>query len=321
MSSDVNRFLIEKLPHSAGVYQFFDDKKRLLYIGKAKNLKNRIQTYFRKQNADVRERTLIMIRNIKSIETISTESELEALILEDMMIKKHLPPYNIKQKKYREQVYIAITCDAYPAFRIIQYSDAELFEKLFGPFKDRFAAANLIFILQQILRLRKCTSQEPKDKCLSGSIGKCMAPCLGLISEQKYQEQISIAIDFLNGNSEMISAEIDEQINSHARKMEFEEAAKWRDLQEFCRSFSIRQKFSADFCHRNMMISTKNISFLFQRGQLIKKFAGELSSKEAKKFLNSHQTTDQESIHYLSDRAYVVWVWVKKNKARYQASD
>ena len=188
--------VVSNLPKSPGIYKFFDEKSRLLYIGKSKNLKNRVRTYFRKQSEETHERTLMMIFNINEIHAEQTETELEALILEDSLIKQFLPPYNVKQKKFREQVYIAITSDKFPALKIVKNKDLELFTKIYGPFKDKYAAEFIISILSRILKLRSCNDSTPKNKCMLSGIGKCLGPCQKDISPNEYFEVIRETIEF-----------------------------------------------------------------------------------------------------------------------------
>ncbi len=309
---------ISHLPETPGIYIFFDEKGRLLYIGKSKNLKSRVRTYFRKQSGETQERTLIMIGNIAEIRTIETGTELEALIMEDSLIKKHLPPYNVKQKRFKEQVYIAITSDVFPAFKIIKNDQIDFTEKIFGPFKDKYAAEHILLVLQKILKLRKCNDHVPNQQCILAGIGKCLSPCTGNIAFAEYQQIVNKAVDFLSGNELPISQTIDQQIVRSASNLEFEEAAKLRDLKEFTINFCQRQRFMQDFIHKNLVIQKGRFSFIFRRGDLIKVYKQKMLEDQIEKISANSENIEVENVHHLMDRAYVVWVWVKQNKAKYQ---
>lgn len=318
MSLNVNRFFLDHLPESPGIYRFFDEKGRLLYIGKSKNLKKRIASYFRKQNDNTHERTLRMIFHIHDVQITQTDTELEALILEDKLIKQHLPPYNVKQKKFKEQVYIVVTSDAFPALKIISKEEVEFFNHIFGHFKDKYTAEYILSIISKVLNLRSCTDPTPVNICLLVGIGKCLGPCQNDISASQYQEIVNIAIEFLKGNPEPISERISQQIESAARQLDFEEAARWRDLNEFCRNFCQRQEFTTKLLAQNVVIFNRKKTFLFQRGRFIKVYKQKVSEDQIDQYFQKSDDTpfQPENIHHLIDRAYVIWVWVKQNKAK-----
>jgi len=308
--------IVSNLPEIPGIYKFFDKKGRLLYIGKSKNLKNRVRTYFRKQSEDTQERTLMMIFHINEIKIEQTETELEALILEDKQIKQQLPPYNVKQKKYREQVYVTVTSDKFPALKIVKNEDLDLFTKIYGPFKDKFAAEFIISILSRILKLRSCNDPTPKNKCMLAGIGKCLGPCQNDVSPNEYLEVIKIAFAFLKGNSEQISLIIQNQIENAANSLDFEEAAKLRDINEFCQNFCVRQDFTTKIIEQDTIIFGKKHTFLFRNCSSIKVYRNKVSIEHIRKYFNKTKPTAKENIQFLIDRAYVIWVWVKQNKAK-----
>ncbi len=310
--------IISNLPESSGIYKFLDKKGNLLYIGKSKNLKKRVTRYFRKQSEETHERTLRLIFHIYQIEIIKTKTELEALILEDNLIKKFLPAYNIKQKQFNKQVYITVTTDEYPVVKIIESKEIELFCTFFGPFKDKYAAENLLVILREILLVRTCTDPIPTKKCINYSIGKCSGPCKGEISIIEYQEIIDIAIKFLQGYSESIIEIINMRITKVASELQFEDAAKLRDLRNYCKNFGKRQRFISNFKKKNLVIKSRYIdqTFLFQSGRLIKVYKWNPSGKMIKSCFQKKQNTNIQNPHLLMDRAYVVWVWMKRNEGK-----
>jgi excinuclease ABC subunit C len=311
------------LPETPGIYKFFDSKGRLLYIGKSKNLKSRVRTYFRKQSEEAQERTLIMISNIHNIQIVQTETELEALILEDKLIKQFMPTYNIKQKKFKEQAYIAVTNHNFPAFKIIKNKENNFLDFLFGPFKDKYAAENILLVIQKVLKLRNCIDPNPKNKCMLNGIGKCLGPCRNEISAAEYNRVVQIAVEFMKGNSEKFSKKISQQIEESAEALDFEEAAKLRDLNKFCQNFCIRQEFTTILIEQETIIYGKKNTFLFRNCSLLKIYKIKVEKDQIRNYFNKHKKSNskQENIHHLIDRAYVVWVWVKQNKVNYDYID
>jgi len=269
--------VVSNLPESPGIYKFYDEKQRLLYIGKSKNLKNRVRTYFRKQSDETHERTLMMIFHINEIQIEQTETELEALILEDNLIKKHLPPYNVKQKKFKEQVYIIATADKFPAFRIVSNDEVDFTEHMFGPFKDKYTAEYILLFINKILKLRSCTDPTPVNKCMLAGIGKCLGPCQNDLPD--YNEIVRIALEFLKGNAKPISREISQQIDLAAQA---------------------------------------SFHFLFQKGKLIKVYKRKPDDKQLITKINLFRSGQDLPAFHLMDRAYVVWVWMKKKRADYK---
>ena len=311
--------VVSNLPESPGIYKFYDEKQRLLYIGKSKNLKNRVRTYFRKQSDETHERTLMMIFHINEIQIRQTETELEALILEDNLIKKHLPPYNVKQKKFKEQVYIIATADKFPVFRIASSNEVDFTEHMFGPFKDKYTAEYILLFINKILKLRSCTDPTPVNKCMLAGIGKCLGPCQNDLPD--YNEIVQIALEFLKGNAKPISREISQQIDLAAQNLDFEEAAEFRNMQDYCGNFAKRQKFIFDFMNENVLINSASFHFLFQKGKLIKVYKRKPDDKQLITKINLFRSGQDLPAFHLMDRAYVVWVWMKKNISEYIVLD
>ena len=264
-----------------------------------------------------------LIFHIHQIEIIQTETELEALILEDNLIKQYLPQYNIKQKKFREQVYIIVTSDDFPAIKIIKNEKIELFDHLFGPFKDKYAAEYILLIINKILKLRSCSDSTPINKCMLFGIDKCIGPCLKNISESEYYKIVQIAIEFLKGNPEPISKTISNQIEKATKKLNFEEAAVLRDINNYCLNFCKRQKFISDFMKGNLIIKSSLINriFLFENGQLIKIYKRKPTDKMINNCFQIGKNRNTFNPHHLMDRAYVVWVWMKQNRSKYEFLD
>ena len=163
--------------------------------------------------------------------------------------------------------------------------------------------------------IRTCTNPIPTKKCINYNIGKCCGPCKGEISTIEYQNIIDIAIKFLEGNSNSIIEIINLRITKFAAELQFEDAAKLHDLRNYCVNFSKRQRFISNFMKYNLVIRSTQIdqTFLFQNGSLIKVYKRNPSDKLIENCFQTKKTKHSQNPHLLMDRAYVVWVWMKKN--------
>lgn len=208
-----------------------------------------------------------------------------------------------------------ITADEYPAIKIITSAEIELFSMLFGPFKDKYAAENLLIILREILLIRTCVDSVPTNKCINSSIGKCSGPCKKTITQIEYQKIIDVAIEFLQGNSDSIIEIINQDITKATAVLQFEDAAKLRDIRDFCLNSSQRQRFISDFLKEDLIIKSLQINrtFLFQNGLLIKIYKQKPTDKMINNCFQMKRKINIINPHYLMDRAYVVWVWMKRD--------
>ena len=192
MSFDAASFL-STLTQRAGVYQMYDIKDELLYVGKAKSLKQRVSSYFRARGLN--DKTLALVARIHRIEVIVTASETEALLLEQTLIKQHKPQYNILLKDDKSYPYIYISNHKFPllAYRRGQRSKTG---KYFGPYPNAYAVKESLSYLQRIFKLRNCEDSYFSNRsrpCLQHQIKRCSAPCVDLISREDYQSDITSA--------------------------------------------------------------------------------------------------------------------------------
>ena len=239
---------LKKLPAKPGVYIMHDEQDTLLYVGKAVNLRNRVRSYFR-ENIGRGPQIDKMVSLIARFEYIVTDSELEALILENNLIKEHLPKYNTLLKDDKTYPYIKVTVgEAYPRILFVREMKKDK-ARYFGPYTSAGAVKDTIELLNKLYKLRTCNRSLPKDigegrPCLNYHIGQCSAPCQNLVSREEYREQVEKALNFLNGNYQPILKELQGKMQEAAEKMEFEEAAKYRDLFNSVKSVSQKQKIS-----------------------------------------------------------------------------
>lgn len=241
---------LKKLPASPGVYLMHDEEDDIIYVGKAISLKNRVRQYF--QTSRVRTAKIEqMVSKIKRFEYIVTDSEMEALILECNLIKEHHPKYNTMLMDDKGYPFIRVTINE--EFPRVMFARAMKKDKAkyFGPYTSAGAVKDTIELLTKIYKIRTCNRSLPKDigkgrPCLNYQIKKCDAPCMGYISSQEYRENIKEVIEFLNGNYNDVIKMLEEKMYAASEKMEFEEAATYRDLINSVKAISNKQKITKD---------------------------------------------------------------------------
>ncbi len=239
---------LKKLPREPGVYIMRDDKDTILYVGKAVNLHNRVRSYFR-ENIGRGPAIDQMVSLIARFEYIITDSELEALVLENNLIKEHSPKYNTLLKDDKTYPYIKVTVgEEYPRILFSRTMKKDK-SKYFGPYSSAAAVKDTIDLLNKLYQLRTCNRILPRDTgkerpCLNYHIKQCNAPCQDYISKEQYREQIAGALEFLNGNYNGILRDLEGKMNAAAEALEFEEAAKYRDLYTSVKSVSQKQKIT-----------------------------------------------------------------------------
>jgi excinuclease ABC subunit C len=223
-----------------------NDKDEIIYIGKAKDIKKRVTSYFGKNHAS--PRTKMMVSNINSIEFTVTNTEAEALILENNLIRNHMPRYNVIFRDDKSYPYLKISGDQYP--RISFHRGAQKKDQnYFGPFPNSPAVRDSIKLLQKVFLLRTCENSVFKNRsrpCMEHQIQRCSAPCVNLISEEDYREDIEQAMMFLNGKDTKVINSLSEKMNIFSQNNEFERAAVFRDRIQSLRQVRLKQ-FLSDF--------------------------------------------------------------------------
>lgn len=239
---------LKKLPAKPGVYIMHDGNDTIIYVGKAINLHNRVRSYFRK-NIGRGPQIDKMVTQIARFEYIITDSELEALVLENNLIKEYSPRYNTMLKDDKTYPYIKVTVgEAYPRVLFSREMKKDK-SRYFGPYTSAAAVKDTIDLMNKLYMLRTCNRNLPKDAgkdrpCLNHHIKQCMAPCQGYISQEQYREQVNKALDFLNGNYSPILKELERKMQEASENMEFEEAIKYRDLYNSVKQVAQKQKIT-----------------------------------------------------------------------------
>ena len=239
---------LKKLPRKPGVYIMRDDKDVILYVGKAINLHNRVRSYFR-ENIGRGPAIDQMVSLIARFEYIVTDSELEALVLENNLIKENSPKYNTLLKDDKTYPYIKVTVgEDYPRILFSRTMKKDK-SRYFGPYTSAAAVKDTIELLNKLYQLRTCNRVLPRDigierPCLNYHIKQCLAPCQGYVSKEEYKQQVAGALEFLNGNYSPILKDLEEKMKKAAEAMEFEDAARYRDLLSSVRQVSQKQKIT-----------------------------------------------------------------------------
>ena len=239
---------LKKLPNSPGVYIMHDEMDRIIYVGKAVNLHSRVRSYFRK-NIGRGPQIDKMVSLISRFEYIVTDSELEALVLENNLIKEHSPKYNTLLKDDKTYPYIKVTTgESYPRvlFSRLMKKDKS---RYFGPYSSAAAVKDTIDLINKLYRLRTCNKNLPKEcgsgrACLNYHIKQCTAPCQESVSQEEYQGQVKKALDFLNGSYQETLKELEENMQKASEALEFEDAIRYRDLYNSVKQIATKQKIT-----------------------------------------------------------------------------
>ncbi|MDO4512715.1 MAG: excinuclease ABC subunit UvrC [Lachnospiraceae bacterium] len=239
---------LKKLPKNPGVYIMHDANDTIIYVGKAVNLHNRVRSYFRKivgRGPQIDR----MVEQIARFEYIVTDSELEALVLENNLIKEHSPKYNTMLKDDKTYPYIKVTLgEEYPRILFARQMKKDK-SKYFGPYTSALAVKETIELLNHLYLLRTCNRALPKEigrdrPCLNYHIKQCLAPCQGTISREEYRERVAQAMEFLNGNYKPLLDDLQAKMQAASEAMEFEEAIRYRDLYQNVKSVAQKQKIT-----------------------------------------------------------------------------
>ena len=239
---------LKKLPAKPGVYLMHNEKDEIIYVGKARILKNRVRQYFQsgyKRSVKIEH----MVSHIAYFEYIITDSELEALVLECNLIKEHRPHYNTMLKDDKSYPYIKVTVqEDFPRILFCRNVKRDK-SKYFGPYTSAGAVKETIELMHKVYKIRNCNRLLPRDigkerPCLYHQINQCQAPCQGFISKEEYRKNVEQALRFLNGDDKKILQDLEGKMKEAAAELEFEQAAEYRDLMESVKRIGEKQKIN-----------------------------------------------------------------------------
>ena len=233
---------LESVTKRSGIYQMFSKENKLLYVGKAKNLHNRLSSYFRGKGLDTK--TLLLVAKIDRIEVTITTTEVDALLLENNLIKHHKPPYNILLKDDKSYPYIHLSDDNFPRMKIYR-GTKRLSGKFYGPYPSTTAVRESLHLLQKVFRIRDCENSYFRNRsrpCLQYQIERCSGPCANLVSRQEYEQQVKNASLFLKGKSRELMNNLADSMEEASNSKKYEEAAKYRDQIKYLQQVQANQE-------------------------------------------------------------------------------
>lgn len=247
MSQFDPKSFLANVPHNAGVYRMYNDKGEIIYVGKAKDLKKRLSSYFRSNLAS--RKTEALVANIAYIETTLTHSETEALLLEHNYIKENQPKYNVLLRDDKSYPYILLTKHQHPRLASFRGSK-KIAGEYFGPYPNAGAVRETLNLLQKIFPIRQCEDSYYKNRsrpCLQYQIGRCLAPCVeGYYSQDEYNNQVNLVRLFLQGKDHQVVEYLIGKMEKAAEELDFEMAARYRDQIQQVRAVTEKQSISQD---------------------------------------------------------------------------
>ena len=263
----MNEALLEQIklvPTQPGCYLYYDKEGTIIYVGKAKNLKRRVYSYFHKQHES--PKTNILVSQIEKLEYIITDSEVEALILESHLIKQHKPKYNILLKDDKKYPYFLITDEDFPRIQVVRKKNLNPDKgRFYGPYTDVGAMYATLDFLKRLFPLKQCKTPKFTNRpCLYYHIGKCIAPCQGKVTPEEYQKLIQQVELFLSGKQSELLKQIQTQMQKYAESEQFEKAAKMRDSYLDLQKTLERQKV----VYENTKLNEDIIAVIYEDGIL-----------------------------------------------------
>jgi excinuclease ABC subunit C len=290
-------FKASEIPTDPGVYLYRDEAGDIIYVGKAKSLRNRVKSYFSSIYQPVKTRQLVL--HIRSIDWVIVNNEVEALLLENKLIKQHTPKYNINLKDAKTYAYISLTRELYP--RILTSRKVSRKLESFGPYTDSYTRQDLQRLVTKVYHLRTCKNLH-KRACLNYHIHQCSAPCAGKVTPEQYAEQVRQARDFLGGNFETTLKMLNEKMAAASKAMQFETALETRNQIASIRLLTERQivdnerRYDQDvMVFRQAGEKMLSVQMGVRKGVLLgkKEFSVDLQPQVEQEFLKAYYTSNQ----------------------------
>jgi excinuclease ABC subunit C len=290
-------FKSSDIPTNPGVYLYRDEAGEILYVGKAKSLRSRVKSYF--SNSDQPIKTQQLVSRIRKVDWIVVNTEVEALLLENKLVKQHTPKYNINLKDAKTFAYISLTRELFP--RILTSRKVSRKLESFGPYTDGFTRQDLQRLVVRVFKLRTC-KMMPKRACLNYHIHLCTAPCIGKATTQQYAEQVKQARNFLNGNYQQTIEQLKTQMQNASQNQQYETALELRNQIQSIRLLTEHQivdnerRFDQDvLAFRQVGEKMLAVQMGVRRGVLLgkKDFSVDLQPQIEQEFLKAFYTTNQ----------------------------
>lgn len=289
-----------------GVYTLFDAHGAALYIGKSVNLRSRLLAHLNAgTGVDNPHRHLAFA--VSDFAVRETAGELLALLLEDALIKLLQPRANSRQKDYREYCYMALSDDPYPTLRIVDSVDLGRPGTWFGPYRDRFAARDLLDLVHEHFQLRWCQDAVPQRCGGNFEMGRCAGPCRGAVTVAEYAVIAERVAAFLHGDDRWIAAHLAERIEAEAGKLRFEEAGRLKETRDFCKRYARRRRFIRSFESGSTDVQEGELVYAFHRGALVRLRSMASGALDVPDELRA----EPADARFQFDRANVVYDWMR----------
>ncbi|MCL4430603.1 MAG: excinuclease ABC subunit UvrC [Chloroflexi bacterium] len=295
--SSLSDFKSSGIPTNPGVYLYRDEAGEILYVGKAKSLRSRVKSYFSNHDQPIKTRQLVS--RIRSIDWIVVNSEVEALLLENKLVKQHTPKYNVNLKDAKTYAYISLTKEPYP--RILTSRKVSRKLESFGPYTDGFTRQDLQRLVVRVFKLRTCKTM-PKRACLNYHIHLCTAPCIGKATAEQYAEQVRQARSFLNGSYQQTIEQLKTQMQTASAAQQYENALELRNQIQSIRLLTEHQivdnerRFDQDvLVFRQVGEKMLAVQMGVRKGVLLgkKEFSVDVQPQIEQEFLKAFYTTNQ----------------------------
>jgi excinuclease ABC subunit C len=286
---------LSNIPTNPGCYLFSDKKNNVIYVGKAKNLKKRVKSYFQKKDLDTK--TAVMLEYVDSVDFIATDNEVEALVLENNLIKKNSPKYNINLKDSKRFAYIQLTDDDFP--RILYARGPSGKGKFYGPFVSAAARDDILWLLKKTFQIRTC-KRMPKKACLRYHINLCLAPCIKKVSKKDYSDVISRVEMVLKGKTGELVKSLASEMKEASKKEDFEHALELRNQISAIKWLSEKQDME-----RLKRYNEDIINYITKGGKvyliLFNIYAGILKNKQEFEFNYNDDFLEEFIVQYYSE--------------------
>jgi excinuclease UvrABC nuclease subunit len=260
-----------------------------------------------------------MLFHVRDFSVHRAETELLALLLEDELIKKNRPLYNVRQKEYGEYQYLLLTDDRYPTCKRIDHSESFEGRQVYGPFKDNYLVERILRLVHATFHLRSCVDPEPSKKSLNYELGLCKGPCRNKISPRAYSRIVRQVWAFLAGDETQMVSNLTAAMKKAADKLTFEKAAQIREKIDFCRNFCGRQRFVHRFRTENLLLREdghRPRAYLFTRGRLAAHAPHFSADQINDMILDKSNRPNAEDARFLLDRANIIYRWIGNESHR-----
>ena len=294
---------LRSLTTAPGVYQMLDQAGQIIYIGKAKNLKNRVSSYFQKNLSSAK--TMALVKQIHDIRIIITHNENEALLLENNLIKQHKPRYNILFKDDKSYPYLIFSHHPFPRLDLI-YSHKTPKQTYFGPFSNKYAVKQTLQIIEKLFLLRNCNDRffaHRSRPCLQYQIKRCSAPCVNLITPEAYEQAVSNARLFLEGKNKIIIKNLTDKMDQAAKQLQFEQAARYRNQIQMLREIESSQTVQNAHGQFDVIASVHQTPYLSL--QILKIREGKIIANYNYFYDNFLNTSLSEALTYFVSQFYL----------------